>query len=180
MGFKTSKSRGFWWEDAQELDRFIQNFPFHTTGKNERNFETGFATALMASKSSFNSKIITQIDKSTKVKGVYCFGKKHRPDLGFEKDDVPGIAVEVKFVTYAGLKEAIGQGYLYRLEYKFVYLILIISEKRKRFYEVIDKGGESNLVDILEHLAVNMNIFTYVVPAFNIKPGMRKCINFFR
>ena len=184
MGFETSKRRGLFWEDAEKLDMLIQRFPFHTTGKKERDFETGFATTLMSSESSFNCKIITQIDKSTTVQPVYCFGKKHRPDLALEKEDIPGIpgiAVEVKFVTYAGLKAAIGQGYLYRLKYKFVFLILIISEKRKSIYEGIANGSEKDLEDILTHIAVNMNIFTYIVPAFNInKPGMKKCFGFFR
>ena len=64
MGFESGRKRGMLWEDAEKLDRVIQEFPFNTTGKNEREFETGFATVLMANKSSFNSEIITQIDKS--------------------------------------------------------------------------------------------------------------------
>ncbi len=175
MGFEPGKRRGILWKDAQELDRFIRNFPFNTTGKTEHEFETGFATTLMATKSSFNSRIITQIDKECTVDSVYCFGKKHRPDLTLE---VNGIAIEIKFITYAGLKEAIGQGYLYRLKYKFVFIVLIISEKRKSIYKALDNGEEKDLGDTLAHLAKHMNIFTYVVPAFSIKPGMRKCIHF--
>ncbi|NQS98480.1 MAG: hypothetical protein HQ591_08505, partial [candidate division Zixibacteria bacterium] len=99
-----------------------------------------------------------------------------RPDLTLEEN---GIAIEIKFVTYAGLKAAIGQGYFYRLRYKFVFLILVISEARRKIYRSIDNGEEKDLEDILSQLAEQMNIFTYIVPAFNIKPGMRKCIHFF-
>ena len=93
--------------------------------------------------------------------------------------DENGIAVEVKFITYAGLKEAIGQGFLYRLRYRFVFLLLIISEARKMIYADLDAGKEKDLEDTLQHLADNMNVFAYIVPAFNIKPGMKKCISFF-
>ena len=119
MGYQLGKRRGALWEDAEKLDKFIQDFPFNTTGKSERDFQTGFSTALMQTKSTFNNKVICEIDKSTTVKSVYCFGKKHRPDLTINKD---GIAFEMKLVTYAGLKKAIGQGYVYRLRYKFVFL----------------------------------------------------------
>lgn len=180
MGFKTGRKKGMLWEDALQLDSVIRDFPFNTTGKNEREFETGFATTLMAMKSLFKSDIITQIDKSTTVQSVFCFGKKHRPDLSFEISNSLGVAVEIKFVNYAGLKEAIGQGIFYRLRYKFVFLIIVISEKRKSIYEGIDIGKEKDLEDILSYLATNMNIFTYIVPAFNIKPGTRKCIHFFQ
>ena len=120
--------------------------------------------------------MITQIDKSTTVRSIYCFGKKHRPDIALDEN---GIAIEIKFVTYDGLKEAIGQGFLYRLRYRFVILVLIISEDRKFIYSDLNGGKEKDLEDTLHYLADNMNIFTYIVPAFNIKPGMRKCISFF-
>ena len=176
MGFEAGRRRGNLWEDAKRLDRLIKDFPFNTTEKSERDFETGFATTLMATRLSFKNNIITQIDKSSTVRSVYCFGKKHRPDLTFNED---GIAIEIKFVSYAGLTKAIGQGYLYRLQYKFVFLILVISEERKRIYEDLNKREEKDLEDTLRHLAKRMNIFTYVVPAFNVQPGIKKCIPFF-
>jgi hypothetical protein len=43
----------------------------------------------------------------------------------------------------------------------------------------LHKREEKDLEDILQHLAKNMNIFSYVVPAFNVKPGIKKCIPFF-
>ena len=154
----------------------IHAFPFHTTGKNERDFETGFATSLITMQRDFSSKVVTQIDKSSTVRSVYCFGKKHRPDMTLGEN---GIAIELKFITYAGLKDAIGQGYLYRLRYRFVVLVLIVSEQRKVIYEDLAIGKEKDLEDTLRHLANSMNIFSYVVPAFVLKPGTSKCIGFF-
>jgi len=178
MGYAASKRRGALWEDAHKLNQIIHDFPFNTTGKSEREFETGFSTALMATRSIFKNKVISQIDKSSTVRSVFCFGKNHRPDLTINED---GIALEIKFVEYEGLKQAIGQGYVYRLRYKFVFLILIISEERKHVYEAWATGKEKDLEDILSDLSSRMNIFTYIVPAFNItQPGMKKCLSFFR
>ena len=176
MGFEAVRRRGKYWDDCKKLDGLISNFPFHTTGKNERDFENGFATTLMAVKSSFSSKVITQIDKSSTVQSVYCFGKNHRPDMTL---DIKGIAIELKFITYAGLKDAIGQGFLYRLRYKFVFLLLVISEDRSEVYYDLDSNKEKDLHDTLRYLADYMNIFTYVVPAFNLNTGTKKCISFF-
>ncbi len=177
MGFAVGRRRGLLWDDALLLDEIIKGFPFNTTGKNERDFENGFSTLLLSRKKDFNSQVIAQIDKSTTVESVYCFGKKHRPDLTL---DTTGIAIELKFVTYAGIKDAIGQGYLYRLRYKFVFLILIISEKRRSIYEDINMKKEKDLEDILALLAENQNIMTYIVPAFDIKkhPGMKKVFSY--
>ena len=176
MGFKHARRRSDYWDDCNSLDELIKKFPFHTTGKTERDFENGFATTLLTMESSFHSKIITQVDKKTTVQSVYCFGKKHRPDMTLDED---GIAVELKFVTYAGLKDAIGQGFLYRLRYRFVFLVLIISEDRSNIYYDLDTNKEKDLQDILKYLADTMNIFTYVVPAFEVKLGTKKCISFF-
>lgn len=176
MGFEAVKRRGKYWDDCNELHELVNNFPFHTTGKNERDFENGFATHLLAMKKLFNSKIITQIDKKTTVQSVYCFGKNHRPDMTLDDN---GIALELKFITYAGLKDAIGQGFLYRLRYRFVFLVLVISEGRSSIYYDLDTNKEKDLHDTLQYLADTMNIFTYVVPSFDIKPGTKKCISFF-
>jgi len=178
MSFEAGRRKGSVWDDANKLNTLLHDFPFHTTGKSEKDFEKGFSSHLMASKSNFKNEVITQIDKTKSVQSVYCFGKKHRPDLTINED---GLAVEIKFITYAGLKEAIGQGYFYRLRYKFVFLILVISEDKKDLYFNISEGKEKDLEDILESMSESLNIFTYFVPAFVIKkPGIKKCIAFFK
>lgn len=176
MGFESARRHGRFWDDAKALDKIIHNFPFNTTGKSERDFENGFASILMNSKENFNCQVLTQIDKSVTVESIYCFGKNHRPDMTLDKN---GIAIELKFITYAGIKDAIGQGYLYRLKYRFVFLALIISEDKKEFYFDLDEGKEKHLEDALQHLADNMNIFTYIVPQFTLKPGMKLCHSYF-
>jgi hypothetical protein len=176
MGFELSRRNGRYWDDCKALDKLINRYRFNTTGKNERDFENGFANTLMHNESDYNCNVITQIDKETTVQSVRCFGKKHRPDMSLDED---GIAVELKFVTYAGLKDAIGQGYLYRLKYRFVFLVLIISEKRNDIYEDLCSGKEKDLEDILQHLADTMNIFTHIVPAYTLQSNQKKCFSFF-
>jgi hypothetical protein len=176
MGFEVGPRRGRYWDDAKVLDGIIQDYPFNTTGKKERDFENGFASCLMAMQKQFNSDVITQIDKSSTVRSIYCFGKNNRPDMTLDEN---GIAIEMKFISYDGLRDAIGQGYIYRLRYRFVFIVLIVSESRKEMYLDINAGKEKDLEDILEELASSMNIFTYIVPAFNVKPGIKKCLSFF-
>ena len=75
MSFEAARRGSHFWDDAKLLDEKIRSFPFHTTGKNERDFETGFALSIMNVSSKFSSRVITQVDKSTSVASVYCFGK---------------------------------------------------------------------------------------------------------
>lgn len=178
MAFELGRRNGSLWNDAKRLNEFISEFPFQTTGKKEKDFEIGVSQALKSNEKNYENGIITQIHKDKKVSSVYCFGKNHRPDLTINDD---GIAFEIKYIRYDGLADAIGQGYLYRLRYKFVFLILVISDTNKPLYEDIETGKEKDLEDILNDLAEGKNIFTYIVPAFVIKkPGVRKCISFFR
>ena len=178
MGFEPTKRRGSIWEDAKTLNELILEYPFNMTGKDEKDFEMGFSSTLVNKKPPFNNSVISQTSKSAKVESVYCFGKNHRPDLTINED---GIAVEMKLVPYEGLKQAIGQGFIYRLRYKFVFLVLIISDEKKSFYEDLADGKEKDLEDLLSYLSEKMNIFTYIVPTFNItKPAMKKCVSFFK
>ena len=50
MGFEPARRASRYWDDAKVLDEVIRVFPFHTTGKNERDFETGLGTALEANR----------------------------------------------------------------------------------------------------------------------------------
>lgn len=178
MVFRPARRYGRIWEDAQTLHDTIRRFDFQTTGKKEKDFERALAQVLMNSKRDYHSDVITQVGRHSPVQSVYCFGKKHRPDMTIGED---GIAVEMKFVRYAGLQDAIGQGHLYRLRYRFVFLILVLSEERKEVYESIDNGEEKDLEDALWHLADQMNIFTYIAPSYLIHtPGTRNVVPFFR
>lgn len=179
MGFEKGKRTGKNWEDILFIDSLIKNSDkknngsiMNITGKEEKDFELRFSSLLDANKVKLNGNLISQQNKDTTVKQIYCFGKKHRPDMTI-KDD--GIAIEIKYINdnFDGVKMALGQSLMYRLRYKFVINVIVISEKNKDVYEKAVNGEEKDLEDILKYLADDMNVFTYIVPAFSLKNQKR-------
>lgn len=179
MGFEKGKRTGKNWEDILFIDSLIKNSDKKTngsimniTGKEEKDFELRFSTILDANKGKINGEIVSQQNKDTTVKQIYCFGKKHRPDMTINDD---GIAIEIKYINdnFDGVKMALGQSLMYRLRYKFVINVIVISEKNKDVYEKAVNGEEKDLEDILKYLADDMNVFTYIVPAFSLKNQKR-------
>ena len=179
MGFEKGKRTGKNWEDILFIDSLIKNSDKKTngsimniTGKEEKAFELRFSSLLDANKVKLNGNLISQQNKDTTVKQIYCFGKKHRPDMTINDD---GIAIEIKYINdnFDGVKMALGQSLMYRLRYKFVINVIVISEKNKDVYEKAINGEEKDLEDILKYLADDMNVFTYIVPAFSLKNQKR-------
>lgn len=64
-----------------------------------------------------------------------------------------------------------------------------LIRRNKMVFEPVRRRGsywddarevDKNMEDILFHLSQEMNIFTYIVPAFEIKkPGVSKCLSYF-
>lgn len=156
------------WDDVRMIDQVIRKMRFNLTGKSEREFELTFASTLTAHSEKLSGKIYSQTDKDTIVESVYLFGKKHRPDMTINHD---GIAVELKFLSSSldGLKQALGQSLIYRAKYRFVVNIFVIAETHKETYLKGANDEEKDLAQILKYLAQEMNVFSYIVPAFN--PG---------
>lgn len=172
MGFKTGRRGSEIWNDVQVLDGIIGRTKFNISGKSERDFELLFTTTLSAH-DKIGRKLISQFDNETKVQSVYCFGKKHRPDLAIGDD---GIAIEIKYINGSldGVRDAIGQAIFYRLRYRFVVVLLVVAEKNQETYLKLVNGEEKDLSDIFKHLSDELNIFTYVVPAFTLKNNIKK------
>ena len=180
MGFERGKRTGKNWEDVLFIDSLVKNADkkatgsiMNITGKEEKDFELRFSTILDANKRNLNGKLISQQNKDTTVKQIYCGGKKHRPDMTINDDS---IAIEIKYINgnFDGVKMAIGQSFMYRLRYKFVINVIVISEKDKDMYEKALNGEEKDLEDILKYLANEMYVYTYIVPAFPLKTGQKK------
>ena len=133
MTFQVGRRRGNVWHDVNTVDGIVKAARFNLTGKTERDFEMLFSERIRANEDRLKGKIISQVDKETVVQSVYCFGKKHRPDLTINDD---GIAIELKFInnSFNGIKEAIGQSIFYRIRYRFIVNIFVISEKHKDIY----------------------------------------------
>jgi len=105
-------------------------------------------------------------------RSVYLFGKKHRPDLTINDD---GIAIEIKYLSGSldGLKQAIGQSIFYRVRYRFVMNVFVIAEKYKDTYLKGANEEEKDLEEIFQDLSTDMNIFSYIVPAFTPGPNVK-------
>ena len=180
MGFEKGRRTGKNWDDVLFIDSLMRDSDkkssgsiMNITGKEEKDFELRFSTLLDANKANINGKLISQQNKDTTVKQIYCFGKRHRPDMAINDD---GISIEIKYISnsFDGVKMALGQSFMYRLRYKFVINVIVISEENKEVYEKALNGEEKDLEDILKYLADEMNVFTYIVPAFSLKAGQKK------
>ena len=95
MGFEKGKRNGKNWEDILFIDSLIKNSDKKTsgsimniTGKEEKVFELRFSSLLDANKVKLNGNLISQQNKDTTVKQIYCFGKKHRPDMTINDDGI--------------------------------------------------------------------------------------------
>ena len=172
MAFQSGHRRGQIWDDVQTLNKIIHNTRFNLTGKSEREFELAFMSSVNANADRINGQIMSQVDKDTTVRSVYLFGKKHRPDLTINDD---GIAIEIKYLSGSldGLKQAIGQSIFYRVRYRFVMNVFVISEKYKDTYLKGANEEEKDLEEIFQDLSADMNIFSYIVPAFTPVPNVK-------
>jgi len=74
------------------------------------------------------------------------------------------------------LKQAIGQSIFYRVRYRFVINLFIIDEKYKDVYQRAAHEEEKDLEEILGDLSSDMNIFSYIVPAFSATPNTKACL----
>ena len=163
------RKTGVIWADVKKMDRLLRNFHYELRAKTEREFGIALSTIIGNSKrSKFKNSVYSEIDKTTKVPSVYCFGKKNRPDLAINHN---GIALEYKFCNSDGLSKAIGQGMIYRMKYKFVFLVLILKSdpRTKKFYLDYCNGLEEQelLSQLLTELAKSSRIYTYIIPSFN-------------
>ncbi len=172
---KKGRRTGKVWDNIFTLDNIISNQNYIITAKNEKGYEYNLSGALSTRRNEFSGVVISEIDKETKIESVYCFGKKHRPDMAIGKD---GIVIELKYISnnnIDGIKQAIGQSIFYRLKYKFGVIVLVLSKDNKDLYEdIVANERETDLEGILKYLADELNIFTYIIPAFKTGVAIKK------
>lgn len=177
MGFKQGKRTGGFWDDVTYIDgllkKGIDGSIMNINGDDEKAFENRLSSILDARQDELSSKVITQQNKETTVQSVFCFGKNHRPDMTIGED---GIAIEVKYINGTNglnaMKMALGQSLMYRVRYRFVINVIVISEDYRDVYNNLLSGVEKDFEDILKMLA-DKCIYTYVVPCFKLKKGQK-------
>ena len=171
MTFIRGKRTGKLWADVQTIINIVDDTNCNIGHKSERELESHLYGCIDSHKTRLNKSFIFQRNQNQTVNSAKFFGKSHRPDMTLDND---GLAIELKFVNSSldSARTAIGQGFIYRKEYKFVVLILVISKKHadefhSAYEDNIAKADKSNIF----HKLADDNIFTVVKAGFAPKKG---------
>lgn len=89
------------------------------------------------------------------------FGFSHRPDASIGND---GTAIEIKVIAGGqGARDILGQAIAYRMQYRFVILVLVDQTDDARIVALC-RDKESNECSLFLGMAEKMNVFTIVGP----------------
>ena len=179
--YKAGKRTGKIWNDLKNFDQLIKSKKFTQSVKNEKEYLHWLDAILNENSDKFSSIIKTETDRNTKVDSVYCFGRRHRPDMSIGNN---AIVIELKYIKIDNedeFKKAIGQLMIYRIKYKFGILFIILSDELKELYNnIVKEKSERDFVELINYLAKELNIYTYVIPDFKLKPGIPKIYTSFK
>lgn len=162
LGFVTSAKRGQHYELAAFAARKLKHVNVLVKGQTERHFEHTIISHLQAS-SKLRKNLITQIgvDEVEKITPGVLFGFSHRPDVSIGKD---GTAIEIKVVSNGhSVRDILGQSIAYRMQYRFVILVLIDKTPDRNIVNLCQSKASSECC-LLSGLAETMNIYTIVGP----------------
>jgi hypothetical protein len=135
----------------------------------EREYEQNVVSYLQSSRRLRNN-LITQVsdEEVDKITHANLFGFKHRPDVTIGND---GTAIEIKLITSGGgIRDIIGQGFVYRMSYRFVILVIVDNTEDRNIVDLCSKKN-SHEYAFLNYLAEEHNIFSIVGPkshSFNL------------
>ena len=179
--YKAGKRTGKIWNDLKNLDKLIKVKNFNQSVRNEKEYLHWLAGILSENSYEFSSSIKIETDRNKKVEGVFCFGRKHRPDISIGDN---AIVIELKYIKKDNedeFKRAIGQLMIYRIKYKFGILLIILSDEQKElYYNIVKEKSERDFEELTDYLAKELNIYTYIIPDFNLKPGIPKIFTSFK
>lgn len=128
--FKKAKRGGnIYWNELQKAIGIIERINLNMKYEKESQFEDRISGALQPNFDNF----IDQRNIQQKMTRVTIFGHDHRPDMSIGID---GTAIEVKLgKTGQSFREAIGQSFIYRMNYRFVLIIMVDISKNKIYKE---------------------------------------------
>ena len=107
--------------------------------------------------------LITQVgaDEVEKIAKAKLFGFSHWPDLSIGID---GTAIEIKAIAGGqATRDILGQSIAYRMQYRFVILVLVDTTADRRLVELC-KDKKSDEYSLLSGMANSMNVFSVVGP----------------
>lgn len=162
LGFESGPRRGQHYELACKAAKRMKSSNLLLKGKSEREFEQAIIGHLQSSPE-IRKNLITQVDAGEveKITQAKLFGFSHRPDASI---GIEGTAIEIKVIgSGQATRDILGQAIAYRMQYKFVILVLVDPTPDQRLVSLCaDKT--SNEYSLFMGLAETMNVFTIVGP----------------
>ena len=162
FGFKAGNRAGIHYELVDLAVRKSREANLAVKGRSEHEYELSVMAHLQSSPT-LKKNLITQIgeDEVEKIQQAQLFGFKHRPDSAIGLD---GTAIEIKVIYGApDIRNLFGQAIAYRMDYRFVILVLIDGTDGRQIVELCqDKNSREH--EFLSSLADELNIFTIVGP----------------
>ena len=162
LGFVPSKKSGQHYELAMFALKKASKTNLLLRGQTEKNFEHTIVAQLQSSPR-IRKNLITQIgvDEVQKMTKASLFGFSHWPDVSIGNS---GTAIEIKVVQGGpGVRDILGQAIAYRMNYRFVILVLIDQTPDGKIVELC-QIKDSQEHRLLSGLANELNIFTIVGP----------------
>ncbi len=162
LGFVSSPRHGQHFDLAKLAVRKLKSANLALKGKNEREFEQAVVGHLQSSPT-IRKNLITQVgtDEVDKITQASLFGFSHRPDASIGKD---GTAIEIKVISGGqSAREILGQSIAYRMQYRFVIIVLIDRSEGRQIVDLCSDKKSSEF-SLFAGLAESMNIFSVIGP----------------
>ena len=162
LGFVSAAKRGQHFDLLNLAIKKLKSANLALKGRSEREFEQAVISHLQSSPT-IRKNLITQVgtDEVDKITQANLFGFSHRPDASIGKD---GTAIEIKVISGGqSAREILGQSIAYRMQYRFVIIVLIDGSEDRQIVELC-KDKRSKEFSLFTGLAETMNVFSIIGP----------------
>jgi hypothetical protein len=162
LGFFSAAKRGLHFDLAKLAIKKLKSANLALKGRSEREYEQAIIGHLQSSPK-IRKNLITQVgtDEVDKITQAKLFGFSHWPDASIGKD---GTAIEIKMISGSqSTRDILGQSIAYRMQYRFVIIVLIDGSKDRQIVELC-KNRESKEFSLFTGMAAKMNVFSIIGP----------------
>jgi len=162
LGFLNGARKGQHFELVSFAMKKIKSTNLALKGKSEKEYEQAIVGHLQSSPK-LRKNLITQVDSGEveKITHPKLFGFSHRPDASIGND---GTAIEIKVISGGqSARDILGQAIAYRMQYRFVILVLVDQTDDTRIVGLC-KDKDSSEYSLFSGMAEQMNVFTIVGP----------------
>ena len=178
MSLASGERQGSIWEDTLRLGELIAQADLAAAGSHQRAFEHALTRDLRARAQEFHHPLVNPLQGDHQVPVPRVLGEDRRPTLSLDSD---GTAIEVRFIDHnpEAVKTAVGQAMVYRLHYRFVILVFVLSAtQQEAFEEASGSDSENGLSHLMGHLADQLGIFGIFRTGFAPTSGCPHTLSF--